>query len=84
MARQVAGDHHEVLVQRPIHHMAIQPHVIVETVEQEHRRHWRWRPPDLGHHLEPIHLQAPQAAHRRHLTCGQVEPVETLVNPRLG
>lgn len=84
MTRKIAGNHHETLVQRPIQHMAIQPHMVVEPVEHEHRRHRRRRPPHLGHHFEPIHLETPQPARHRNFARRQVQPVEPLVDPRLG
>ena len=34
MPRQVAGNHRETLVQRPLDHMPVEPGVIVKTVEK--------------------------------------------------
>jgi len=84
VARQVAGDHHKTLVQRPVHHVAVQAHVVVEAVKHKHRRHRLWGRPHLPHHLEPAHLKAPQAAHSRHFARGQVQSIKALVHPRFG
>ena len=84
MARQVAGDHHKTLIQRPVHHMPVQAHMVVEAVVHEHCRHRRRRPPHLRYHLEAIHFKTAQTAHDGYFARRQVQPIETLVDPRLG
>nr|BFE93259.1 hypothetical protein GCM10020185_37950 [Pseudomonas brassicacearum subsp. brassicacearum] len=77
MARQVAGDHRELLLQGPLDQMAIQPHVIVVTVEHKQGRHGLFRPPDLADQLIPSHLETPQPL--AHAALGKVQAIEPLV-----
>ena len=70
----------EALLQRPIHHMPIQPHVIVKTVNHKQRGHWRGiRPPHLADQIVACGTEAPQLATDRCCALGKVQPVKMLV-----
>ncbi|MNJ43747.1 hypothetical protein D3C77_387700 [compost metagenome] len=67
MPRQVAGNDRVVLIQRPVDHMAVQAHVVIEAMQHHQGRHRRRRHPHLPDQLEPRGLEAPQPALWLHL-----------------
>ncbi|MNL58743.1 hypothetical protein D3C87_1824070 [compost metagenome] len=81
MAWQVAGNHRETLVQRPVNDMSIEPGVIIKTVKDKQGRFRPFRPPDLADHLIAIDLKTPQPA--AHVTRGKIQSVKTLIRLRL-
>ncbi|MNF86078.1 hypothetical protein D3C84_685010 [compost metagenome] len=81
MARQIAGNHGEALLQRPLDHMPVETGVVVETVKDKQRRlHLLW-PPDLADHLITIDLETPQAA--ADIARRKIQPIKPLIGLRL-
>ncbi|MCY1435077.1 hypothetical protein D9M71_511570 [compost metagenome] len=60
--------------------MPVQPHVVVEAMQQEQGRHRCLRAPDLANQLKARHFEAPQPTVRPRLTLGQVQPIEALIS----
>ena len=81
MPRQVAGNHGEILIQRPLDHMPVQADVIVVTVQQKQRRLDLLRPPAMADQLVAIDLETTHAA--PHIALGEVGLVEALISLRL-
>ncbi|MNO93717.1 hypothetical protein D3C76_853210 [compost metagenome] len=82
--RQVTGDHRVILIQRPVDHMTVQAHVVVEAMQQHQGRHWRRWQPDLPDQLEARRLETPQPALRGDLARWKIQPVVTLIGLGLG
>src|SRR3989344_5669481 len=78
MARQVAGNHREALLQRPFDHMPIEAGVVVEPVKDKQRRlHLLW-PPDLADHFVTIDLKTTEGA--ANLTRGKIQSIKPLIS----
>ncbi|MNH17078.1 hypothetical protein D3C76_1442660 [compost metagenome] len=77
--RQVASDHGVILIQCPLDHMPVQPHVVVVAMQQYQGRHRCRGHPHLADQLESRRLETPQPTLRRLLACRQIQPVVALV-----
>ena len=83
MPRQVAGEHGKAHAQPPIHHVPVQAHVVVVTVQHQQRRHRLFGIPGLSHHLITVHLKAPQAPLDT-AVVRQIQPVIGLIEACIG
>ncbi|MNT72299.1 hypothetical protein D3C72_2108830 [compost metagenome] len=81
MPWQIAGNHGEPLVQRPLDHMPVQSGVVIKTMEDKQRRLRPFGPPELTHQLIPIDLEAPKTAAQP--TLREIQPIELLIGLRL-